>query len=42
MARAILKSAGPLRGRKLVKKLGMGSGRLRVKKERALKKGKRG
>jgi hypothetical protein len=41
MARAQTKSGGPNRGRKLVKKVGMGSGKLRAR-QAALAKGKRG
>ena len=42
MAQFQIKSGGPTRGRKRVKKMGMGSGKSRTQAKAALKKGKRG
>ncbi len=42
MANYQVKAGGPIRGRRRVKKIGMGSGRAVKKAEAAKKKGKRG
>jgi hypothetical protein len=42
MAHFQIKAGGPTRGRKRVKKIGMGSGKAVAKAKAALKKGKRG
>ncbi len=42
MAHFQIKAGGPTRGRKRVKKMGMGSGKAVPKAKAALKKGKRG
>jgi len=42
MAHAKIKSGGPNRGKLLVKKMGMGSGKARAKGKAAKDKGKRG
>jgi len=42
MAQFQIKSGGPTRGRKRVKKIGMGSGKSVVAGKRRVKKGKRG